>query len=97
MCLHLHFTSFCLLDDETHLTDTVDRQLKLLSETELNDDSVVDYLLDLSQEVKQKYTQKTNPQVPVLFQKHSIWHLNSSWEGFKIEMIQVKFFFFCHR
>ena len=59
--------TFPFLDDETHPTDTVDLQLKLLSDTVLNDDTVVDYLLDLSQEVKQRHTHKTNTTVILLF------------------------------
>lgn len=51
------------LDDQTEQTETLDRQLKLLSDVELNDDTVVEYLLDLSLEVKSKPTQSPTVQV----------------------------------
>lgn len=51
-----------IIDDQTEQTETLDRQLKLLSDVELNDDTVVEYLLDLSLEVKSKPTQSLTVQ-----------------------------------
>ena len=65
------FSSSCccikFLDDETGQVPSLDQRLKLLSDVELNDDTVVEYLLDLSHDIQPKQSQQQSIQVRQVF------------------------------
>ena len=65
---------FCIefLDDETGQVASLDQRLKLLSDVELNDDTVVEYLLDLSHDIQPKQSQPQSTQVSQVF-KPELW------------------------